>query len=109
MKDEYLVIDVAGTVERLHTNEEMVNKLIKMTLDSNMLEDAIKAFSEGNLEEAQRAIHTIKGTAANSALAGLSALALEIELKIKEDSYLDHEALEVMKQVWAELKNKTGQ
>ena len=106
MKAEYKEINIEGTVERLHTTEEMVKKLIKMSLESDMLEQAEKAFANGTLEEAQRAIHTIKGTAANTGLDGLSKLALEIETKIKENEFLDLELLDVMKTVWAELKTQ---
>lgn len=106
MKEVYKEININETIERLHTTEEMVNKLIKMTLESDMLEKTEQAFSSGNLEDARREIHNIKGTAANSGLTGLSKLALEIETKIKENNYLDLELLEIMKEVWGELKDQ---
>jgi len=108
MNEQYMVIDIAGTIERLHLPEAMIQNLIKKTLDSDMLENANQAFLAGDLAQAQQAIHTIKGTAANVGLAGLSQLALEIELKIKENQYLDFTLFKVMQEVWSTLKNNNS-
>ena len=102
--DNYKEINIKETVDRLHTTEETVKDMIKKTLEDNLLEQAKKAFSNGNIEEAKTAIHSIKGTAATVGLNGLSRLALEIELKIKENAYLDFEMLNIMEKIWNELK-----
>jgi len=108
MKENYLDVSIQEAIDRLHSNEDMMTRLIKMTLNGDMLIQAEQAFADANMEVAQRAIHTIKGTAANVGLSGLSRLALEIETKIKTEAYLDFEALNVMKEVWADLKDKYG-
>lgn len=106
MNKDYRKIDIEEASERLHMDADFIGKLIKRFLDSDMLENAEKAFTEANTEEARLEIHSIKGTAANVGLAGLSELALDIETKIKEDGYLDFELLNLMKAIWNELKNK---
>lgn len=106
MKEKYMEVDIQGTSERLHMGVDMINNLIKMSLNGDMLENALASFENRNIEDAKRAIHTIKGTAANVGLIGLSNLALEIELKLKEEEYFDFELLKVLEEVWKELKLK---
>lgn len=106
MKEKYMEVDIEGTVERLKIAESMIKNLIKMTLTGDMLENAKSSFANNNLEDAKRTIHTIKGTAANVGLNGLSNLALEIEIKLKDDEYFDFELLRVMEEVWNDLKIK---
>lgn len=106
MKENYMEMDIQGTVERLHIDEKMINTLIKMTLNGDMLDNAKSSYASNNLEDAKRAIHTIKGTAANVGLNGLSNLALEMELKLKENEDFDFELLGILEEVWKELKLK---
>lgn len=106
MKEKYMEIDIQGTIERLHMDENIIKNLIKMTLNGDMLDNLKNSFNNNNLEEAKHSIHTIKGTAANVGLTGLSNLALEIELKLKDNEYFDFELLNILDEVWHELKTK---
>ena len=106
MNEDYEKIDIKDARERLQIDEISIKKLITMFLDSDMLEKAEEAFTKANVDEAKMAIHSIKGTAANVGIVGLSDLASKIELKIKENEYLDFELLSMMKEIWQKLKSK---
>ena len=107
MHEDYMKIDAEEASERLKIDQSIVKMLIKKFLDSDLLEKAEKAFEEANIEEARLAVHSIKGSAANVGVTGLSKLALEMETKIKENEYLDFEALNIMKKVWNDLKEES--
>lgn len=108
MNEEYKKIDIGEASERLHLDKSIIEGLTKKFLNSDAVEKAENAFNESNIEDARLAIHSIKGTAANIGAFGLSKLALEIETKIKENEYLDFELLNIMKEVWTELKVTWG-
>jgi len=106
MNEEYRKVEIEEAAERLGMGEDFIKKLIVKFLESDMLEKAKKAFNECNVTEAKIAIHTIKGAAANVGLTGLSKLALDIEMPIKEKGYLDVDLFNLMKKVWGELGEK---
>ena len=65
MKEEYSQVNIEEAAERLQLDKVFIEELMKKFLDGNALENAEKAFAEGNLEEAKNAVHLIKGTSSN--------------------------------------------
>ena len=104
--DQYNEVNLEEAITRLGLSEDFLNRLIKKFFESDILSSAEEAFKKRKLEEARLHIHSIKGTSANLGFIGLHKLALDIETKIKEQQYLDAEAFELMKKIWAELKEK---
>jgi len=106
MEEKYTKTDIPEAVDRLGINEDIIKSIIKKVLDGNELDLAEKAFQEGDLAESKLHIHTIKGAGKNLGLTGLAQLALDIETKIIEDSFLDMELLKQMRTIWEELKSE---
>ncbi len=105
MNEDYKKVDIAEAAERLHLDRAIVGNLMKKFLNSDAVDKAEAAFNASDTGAARLAIHSIKGTAANVGAVGLSKLALEIETKIKENGTLDFELLNLMKDIWNELKS----
>jgi len=104
--EEYIKVDLDSAEKRLGMNKDFLINLINKLLNGDMLDKAEVAFNENNLEEAKLHIHSIKGATASVGLDGLHELALHIETRIKEESYLDFEKLKIMREIWEELKIK---
>lgn len=80
-KEDY--IDIDDALKRVGGNKALYSKLLLRFVEGNQLEELEKFFDSGNLEEASRTAHTIKGVAANLSLIKLRALSSELEAAIK--------------------------
>ena len=103
--EEYKKVNFDEAVARLGLSKEFLNKLINKFFDGDLLQKTEDSFNAKDMEGAKLNIHTIKGTGANLGFVGLYELALNIEIKMKEEQ-LDFEQFELLKQVWVELKEK---
>lgn len=97
---EYTKVDLQSTAKRLGLSEDILKTLVKSFLESDMFIKAEEAFNKHDIEAAKIAIHSIKGTSINLGLVGMNKLALDIETKIKEQSYLDFDLLNLLREVW---------
>ncbi|MCL2391152.1 MAG: Hpt domain-containing protein [Oscillospiraceae bacterium] len=92
-------IDIDDALKRVGGNAGLYHKLLGRFLDSKPLGELEKALEHGTPEEASRAVHSMKGVAANLSLIKLRAVSAELELLIKDG--LDHTAkLEELKDVY---------
>jgi len=101
---EYTKVDLQNATKRLGLNEQILKSLVKSFLESDMFIKAEEAFNKHDLEAAKIAIHSIKGTSINLGLVGMNKLAIDIETKIKEESYLDFDLLSLLKEVWKNIE-----
>ena len=96
MAENIVFINFAEGVNRVMNNAKLYVKLLTKFRDGTNLDDIVAAFAEGNMEKAQTAVHTLKGLAANLALAELYKQSLELETQIKAKS-MNQKQLEILK------------
>lgn len=65
---ESIGVDVDAALERMVGDEDLYAKLLEMFLDDGSLEMLESTFSDGDIEGAFNAAHSIKGTAGNLGL-----------------------------------------
>jgi len=94
-RDEY--INVEDALKRIGGSMDLYKRLLGSFTGGDHINPLEEALSVGAMEEASRLIHTLKGVAANLSLIKLSAVASELEHKVKDGA--DHS------DTFAELKN----
>jgi HPt (histidine-containing phosphotransfer) domain-containing protein len=100
MSDVIFINEEEGK-KRVMNNGKLYAKLLtKFKTDTN-LNDLVDFVDAQNWEQAQGAIHTIKGIAANLSLTELFNQSLDVETQIKEKT-LKQESLEDLKACFAE-------
>jgi len=90
-------IDVQDALKRIGGSMDLYKRLLKQFTGGNHLDPLEEALNVGAADDATRLVHTLKGVAANLSLVKLSAVATELEHKIKSGA--DHS------DTLAELKN----
>ena len=91
------IVDVQDALKRIGGSMDLYKRLLTQFTGGDHISPLEEALSTGAMEEASRLIHTLKGVAANLSLVKLSAVASELEQKVKNG--LDHS------DTFAELKN----
>ena len=76
-------IDVDGALKRIGGNMGLFKKLLGRFIEGNNLEPLSEAAKSGNLEEAARLAHTLKGVSSNLSLTKVAALSADIEQLFK--------------------------
>lgn len=71
-------VDVSGTMERFMNNEDLYKRILKKFTSDTSFADAVRAKEEGNDEETQMHIHTLKGVSANLGLTPIFAITDEM-------------------------------
>ena len=82
IKEDYINVDDA--LKRVGGNIGLYHKLLGRFVEGNQLDELEKAFEDGNMEDASRMAHTIKGVAANLSLLKLQAVSAELEHAVKD-------------------------
>ena len=77
-------VDVDDALKRVGGNMGLYQKLLGRFADGNQLEELENLLTSGNMEEAARMAHTIKGVAANLSLLKLRFTSADLELSLKE-------------------------
>ena len=77
-------IDVDDALKRVGGNMGLYQKLLGRFAESNQLEELENLLASGNMEDATRMAHTIKGVAANLSLLKLRFTSAELELSLKQ-------------------------
>lgn len=77
-------IDLDDALKRVGGNMALYKKLLTRFVDSTYLQDVVDSVQGGNMEEASRHAHTLKGVAANLSLVQVRALCIELEGKIHD-------------------------
>jgi len=91
------IVDVQDALKRIGGSMDLYKRLLTQFTGGDHISPLEEALNTGAMEEASRLIHTLKGVAANLSLVKLSAVASELEQKVKNG--LDHS------DTFAELKN----
>ena len=95
--EEYISIDDA--LARIGGNMGLYKRLLGRFIEGNHFDALNNALQSGDMEEAERQAHSIKGVSANLSLVKIQSASLEVEQKIKEN--LDYsESLEELKRVF---------
>jgi len=90
-------VNVADALKRIGGSMDLYKRLLKSFSGGDHIDPIEEALSTGAMEDASRLIHTLKGVAANLSLVKLSAVAGELDHKIKDG--LEHS------ETFAELKH----
>jgi HPt (histidine-containing phosphotransfer) domain-containing protein len=85
-------------------NKKLYARLLNKFKNENTLDAVFNALQSGNQEQAQIAIHTIKGIAANLSLIALYEQSKSLEVEIKAQA-VQPESLETIKVCFAETLN----
>ena len=83
-------VDVNDALKRIGGNEGLYKRLLKRFVDGTEMESLENALNSGDMEEAARFAHTIKGVSANLSLTKISIISTQLEQDIKNGS--DYEA-----------------
>jgi len=94
-RDEY--INVKDALSRIGGSMDLYKRLLEKFTGGDHINPLEEALSVGAMDEASRLIHTLKGVSANLSLNKLSAIAGDLEHKVKNG--IDHSGS------FAELKN----
>jgi len=90
-------IDVDDALKRIGGNMDLYKRLLGRFVGGNHFETLESALRGGDMEEASRLAHTLKGVSANLSLIKVMEITADLELLIKDGQ--DHSAL------LSELKN----
>lgn len=92
-------IDVDDALKRVGGNEALYKKLLGRFIEGNYLEPICSAIQSGDMEEAAKSAHTLKGVSANLSLVKIQLASVELEHAIK-DGLGHNELLETLKQAF---------
>jgi HPt (histidine-containing phosphotransfer) domain-containing protein len=96
-REEY--VDEKSALHRIGGSKDLYKRLLGQFNNSDHITPIEEAFGKGATEEASRMLHALKGTSANLSLVKLSAIAAELEHKVKNGT--DHsESLVELKNVY---------
>lgn len=90
-------IDAKEALGRLNGSEKFFLKVVKKFLNDNNFEDYIKYLSEGDLENAERSLHALKGVAGNLGITDVYKLSAEIDTGLKEGKTPDPDKNETLR------------
>ena len=76
-------IDYEDIIDRFEGNESLYLKLAELFLDDPHMANIETAFAEGNLDQAERESHALKGVAGNLSLTSLHQLATHMNDLLK--------------------------
>jgi len=80
-----VLVDVDDALKRIGGNMDLYKRLLKRFVEGTQVEELKNALQEGNMDEAARMAHTVKGVSANLSLVMLRAISADLELSIKEN------------------------
>jgi len=86
MADNKVYMDYAEGLKRMMNNAAFYAKMLTKFKANNTLNDIEANLNAGDMEKAQVACHTLKGTAGNLSLIELHLQSLELETQIKARS-----------------------
>ena len=88
--DGEVYIDVEDALKRIGGNMDLYKRLLGRFVEGNDMATMEAAISSGNVEEAARLAHTIKGVSSNLSLVKVAAASIDLEHSLKEGQ--DHTA-----------------
>ena len=84
---DVVYINIEEGLKRVMNNTKLFSRLLSKFKNETVLNEIDTAFSQGDLETAKNATHTLKGLAANLSLIELFNQVLELELQLKAGSF----------------------
>ena len=101
-------IDVKDALARVGGNMSLYKRLLGRFIEGDPIGDIEGAIQNGNMEEAVRHAHSLKGVSANLSLPKVRAVSLDLEQLLKDNA--DHEAcLTELKQVYKATMEKIAE
>jgi len=82
-EESKVYIDADDALNRIGGNEGLYKKLLARFVEGNYLDAVTGAINNGDMEEAARSVHTLKGVSANLSLVKVQSLSVELEQAIK--------------------------
>ena len=92
-------IDVDGALKRVGGNMDLYKRLLGRFSAGSDYQTLSEALESGNMEEAARLAHTIKGVTSNLSLMKIAGLSIQLEQLIKSGSSFES-CLEELKQAF---------
>ena len=83
------VILVEEGLKRVMNNKNLFTRLLNNFKGRSMVNDIVQAVEKNDPEEISKAVHTLKGVAANLAMHLLAATLEQMELKLKAGENID--------------------
>ena len=77
-------IDQDDALSRVGGNASLYKRLLGRFVEGNHIEELESALQSGNMEEASRHAHSIKGVSANLSLVKIRAVSIELEQLLKD-------------------------
>lgn len=95
--------DVNGTMKRFLNNEQLYKKCLRKFLDDESMEKLKTACDTGNVQEAFKAAHTMKGFISNLGMEKLHQLLIPMVEKLREGKLLEQGEVEQLEEVYREM------
>ena len=92
-------VDLDDALSRIGGNMSLYKRLLERFISGNQYEELVRVLQSGNVEDAVRQAHSLKGVSANLSLVKIRMLSIELEQLIKDgDDYT--ECMDEMKQAF---------
>jgi HPt (histidine-containing phosphotransfer) domain-containing protein len=101
MAENKVYLNFDEGLKRMMNNAAFYAKMLTKFKNNNTLKDVETALAEGDMEKAQAACHTLKGTSGNLSLTELHLQSLELETQIKSHS-VNPDQLSILKNTFTE-------
>lgn len=95
--------DVEGTMKRFLNNEQLYKKCLKKFLDDDSMDRLKEACEVGNINEAFKAAHTMKGFISNLGMNKLYHLLTPMVEKLREGNVLGQDEIKTLEDVYREM------
>ena len=79
------VVDMEDALKRIGGNMGLYKKLLDRFLSGDHYDPIAAAINNGDMEEASRLTHSLKGVSANLSLVKVSSISVELEQKIHDN------------------------
>ena len=106
--DGEVYVDVDDALKRIGGNMDLYKRLLGRFVDGNDMDAMEATIKSGNVEEAARLAHTLKGVSSNLSLTKVAAASIELESSLKSGG--DYPAVfEELKQAFDITKAKIAE
>ena len=95
--------DVDGTMKRFLNNEMIYKKCLKKFLDDKSMEVLKESCNAGNIEEAFKAAHTMKGFISNLGMEKLHQYLIPMVEKLRAGEMLEQDEVTQLEEVYQEM------
>ena len=95
--------DVEGTMKRFLNNEQLYKKCLKKFLDDDSMDRLKESCEVGNINEAFKAAHTMKGFISNLGMNKLYHLLTPMVERLREGNALEQDEIKTLEDVYREM------